>query len=441
MTGKSIATGVLICACAWRAPLSYSAAADGEGSSLSLDLPAAIARALQENPDLQAKRQALGVAQGRVQQAELLFQDNPRLSVDTDVRSRRYTQPAGRTGADVEVRLLQEIEIGGQRDYRREAAAAHLAQAEALVAEAERGVRRGVARGFYELLALQEAIAVRQDVLTTQESLLQAGRTRFDREDLSILELDTLRLDRDRTRGDLVRQEEERVGKEHRLRLFLGANEHAPLRLTGSLETLIPDSARLTPSFTQETLITCATDHRPDVKAARLAVATRDAELRLARARRIPNIAVGPLYKLDNEDQVVGGTLSIPLPFFNRNQHEITAAVANLQVDQTALDARILTVKHEVASALARLQLTASQLTAYGTTYLGELTESTAYARKAYETGELSVFEFSVTMDRFTQTRLRYLDAALGYLQAKAELDAQSAFQCVDSIAQPRGER
>ena len=214
-----------ICVFMWLAPVSQSATAEGEGQSLSLDLPTALARALQENPELKAKREGLGVAHGRVQQADLLFQENPRLSIDTDFRSRRYTQPAGRSGADVEVRLLQEIEIAGQRGYRREAASAHFAQAASSIADAERGVRREVVRGFYDLLALQEIITVRQDVLTTQESLLQAGQTRFDRGDMSIMERDTLRVDRDRTRSDLVSQEDEHVRKEHQFRLLLGMGE------------------------------------------------------------------------------------------------------------------------------------------------------------------------------------------------------------------------
>jgi hypothetical protein len=89
-------------------------------------------------------------------------------------------------------------------------------------------------------------------------------------------------------------------------------------------------------------------------------------------------------------------------------------------------------VKHEVTAALARLQLAARQLASYGATYLSDLTISAAHARKAYEAGELSIFEFSVTVDRLIQTRLRYLDSAQAYLQARVELDAQSAFQCVD---------
>jgi outer membrane protein, heavy metal efflux system len=422
-----------VCVCLRLAPLSPPAAADGEVPSLSLDLPTAIARALQENPDLKAKRQALGVAQSRVRQAELLFQENPTLSVDADFRSRRYTQPSGRSTADVEVRLLQEIEIAGQPKHRREAASAHLAQAQSFVADAERVLRREVGESFYALLALREIILARQEVLETQESLLQAGLTRFDRGDISVMELDTLRLDRDRTRSDLVNQEEEQLRKEQQLRLLLGVGEPLPLTLVGNLGTKAPDLARPASSLTRETLEACALEHRPDVKGARLALEAREAELRLAQARRIPNVSLGPLYKLDNEDQVIGGALSIPLPFFNRNQHEITEAMAHLQAGRTEVEARTLAVRHEVAAAFARLQLTARQLASYGTTYLGNLTESTAYARQAYEAGEMSIFEFSVTLDRLAQARLRYLEALLAYRRATLELDAQSAFQCTDA--------
>ena len=83
-----------------------------------------------------------------------------------------------------------------------------------------------------------------------------------------------------------------------------------------------------------------------------------------------------------------------------------------------------------MAAAFARLQLTARQLTSYGTTYLSNLTASLAYARRAYEAGEMSIFEFSVTLDRLVRTRLRYLGALLAYRHAALELDAQSAFQC-----------
>lgn len=51
--------------------------------------------------------------------------------------------------------------------------------------------------------------------------------------------------------------------------------------------------------------------------------------------------------------------------------------------------------------------------------------------RKAYETGELSIFEFSVARDRVAQDHVLYLEAILAYVQARAELDARLAFGCL----------
>jgi cobalt-zinc-cadmium efflux system outer membrane protein len=410
----------------WLAPLSQGVRADGEEPVLSLDLTAALERALRDNPELKAKQQALGVARGRVQQAELLFQENPRLSVDADYRHRRFALPTGKSGADTEVRLLQEIEIAGQRGHRREAAAKNLAQAHWSVVDAERLLRLEVTQAFYNLLATQEKISAQQQVLSTQEALLQAGLGRFECGDISVLELDTLRLDRDRAQNDLVSRENERVLIEKQLRSLLGLEEEPPLVVVGDLLAPPAEQVERRKLFPLGELEVCALENRPDLKAAHLVLEVRESELRLAQARRIPNISLGPLYKLDNEDQVIGGTINIPLPPFNRNQEEIATALANLEVARIELKARILAVRQEMASAYTRVRLAEERLAPYGRAYWDNLKQSAAFTQRAYEAGEISIFEFSVAQDRLAQARFRYLDAVLAYLQTLAELDAQA---------------
>lgn len=72
-----------------------------------------------------------------------------------------------------------------------------------------------------------------------------------------------------------------------------------------------------------------------------------------------------------------------------------------------------------------------TQLASYEPAYVDQLARSTAFARKAYETGELSIFEFSVTQDRMTQAQVLYLETILAYMHARAELDARLAFGCL----------
>lgn len=406
--------------------------AEETDTAFQVDLPTALGLALQENPEVQAKRHTLGLAKGRVQQADLLFQENPRVSIEADYRNRRFRAPTGRSTADAAVVLLQEVEIAGQRGHRRQAAATHLAYTGRVIANAERLLQLAVMRAFYELLAVQERIRAQQDSLETHEALLRAGRERFEQEDISVLELDTLRLDTDEARTRLLTREQERVLAEKQLRLLLGPGVEKPLVAVSDLLRGSAQDSLLADLPSQAELTACALEHRPDYQATRLKVETREAELRLARANRIPNISLGPMYKLDDEDQIVGGALSIPLPFFNRNTHEITAAVAKVEIAQWEAQARTLTVRHEVAAAYARLQLALQQRAVYGTHYLDKLAQSKNFTRRAYEAGEMSIFEFSVALERLTQARSRAVDAALTVLQARAELEVQLAFQCLD---------
>lgn len=394
--------------CLWEPPI-------GQAAELSLELPALLERAVRENPDLKAKRLSLGVAQARAQQAGLFFQTNPRFSVEVE------SSTAGKSRTGVELNLVQELEIAGQHGHRYEAAAKSLTQAQVSVEDAERLLRLAVTQAFYNLLALQQAAADLKEVLNVQESLLQAGQKRFDREDISILELNTLRLDRDQVRSQLANKMSERLPLEKQLRLLAGIEEAGSLTLAGNLLDLLVKEKRDLPD--RRTFHACVLSNRPDLKAAKLAVEAREAELRLAQARRVPNIALGPRYKRDSSANIVGAEFAIPLPFFNRNEEEIAAALANKNVSQAELEGRTRSVRQELDSSYETLVLAQQRLEAYGKPYLGDIEKMLGLTSKAYESGELSIFEFSIARDRFAQARSRSFDAALAYLLATAEIE------------------
>jgi outer membrane protein, heavy metal efflux system len=385
-------------------------------ADVSLDLSEAIQYALRENTELKAKRHSIGIAEGRAQQAGLLFQNNPRFGVEAD------SPGSGRLG-ELKLHLMQELEIAGQRGHRYEAAEKNLAQANLSIEDGERLLRLEVTRAYYNLLAAQQAIADLREVLDAQETLLQAGQKRFEREDISILELNTLRLDRDQVQNELANKTRERVSVETQFRLLLGFQENGPLVAAGNLMDLLPTNSAVPD---RQHLQACILATRPDLRAAKLAIEVREAELRLAQARRIPNVSLGPRYKRDNNENLFGGEIAIPLPFFNRNQEEITTALANRNVSKTELEGRLMAAKQEVDSSYMKLALAKERISAYGKVYLGDLEKMLALTRKAYESGEMTIFEFSVTRDRFTQARLRSLNAALAYLEAAAELVAQA---------------
>jgi cobalt-zinc-cadmium efflux system outer membrane protein len=381
-----------------------------------IDLASAIHRALRDNPELKSKRHSLGIAQGRVQQAGLLLQNNPRFGVELESATSRNA------GTSVELNLQQELEIAGQRGHRIEAAEKHLLQAQWAIEDAERLLRLEVTTAFYHLLAVQQNIADAANLLVAQDSLLQAAEKRFARQDITILELNTLRLDRDQARSELANKSRERLALEHELRRLVASDK--PLAPTGNLLEIVGQLRGVVPDR-QKTLV-CSLANRADLKAAKLVVETREAETRLAQARRIPNISIGPRFRRDGNQNIVGGAIEVPLPFFNRNQEEIATALANQNISRAELEGRALAVKQQLESTYARLALTKEKTEAYGGSYLTELDKMLALAHKAYESDVMSIFEFSVTRDRFAQARARANDAALAYLLALAELEAQA---------------
>src|SRR5581483_8314342 len=70
-----------------------------------------------------------------------------------------------------------------------------------------------------------------------------------------------------------------------------------------------------------------ALERRPDLAALEREKAVTEAEVRLTRSERIPNIKAGPFYERDDKDNI-GGRISIPLPIFDRKQAELREALA-----------------------------------------------------------------------------------------------------------------
>lgn len=397
-----------------------------------LDLDTAIRRALAENPELQAKRAALGRFEARLVDAELLFQTNPTLALYPAYRNRRFSAPTGRNVADMEVKILQEFEIGGQPGHRRTAAQKDVSRAALDVQAAERALEAEVSGAFNSLLAAQQKIAIQRELLSAYQTLLESGLRRFERKDISTIDLDTLRLDRDRSKTDVSDTENARVLAENRLRLLLGARGTERIIALGNLlNWKTQANGGGTPTLAE--LQSCALQNRPEVRSAMQAIEMREAERELALAERVPNLSAGPFYRLDDQDQVIGAELIIPLPVFNRNEADITRARTNLNVAKLDLRARELSIETGVRRAYEQLQIAKMRLAEHSGSSDEELDRSTALIQKAYHAGELSIFDLSIALERIFEKRVRMLQDALRYRQAKVQLAAQLGGPCGES--------
>jgi hypothetical protein len=63
----------------------------------------------------------------------------------------------------------------------------------------------------------------------------------------------------------------------------------------------------------------------------------------------------------------------------------------------------LLAAKQELESSYTKLALAKERVSLYGKIYLGDLEKMLALTRKAYESGEMSIFEFTITRERTHQ--------------------------------------
>ena len=124
-----------------------------------LNLKLAVQMALERNLELKAKREELGLAEGKVIKSNLFLQQNPELEGEVEnFKITRGEPEFGRNQTNYGFSLSQEFEIGGQSTHRREAAQRNLDKVKFEVSDSERTLRFRITEVFLKLLSTQAKI-------------------------------------------------------------------------------------------------------------------------------------------------------------------------------------------------------------------------------------------------------------------------------------------
>lgn len=146
---------------------------------------------------------------------------------------------------------------------------------------------------------------------------------------------------------------------------------------------------------------------------ARAQVAREEAQVRLERAQRMPDVTVTVGTQRDDQigrSQAVVG-LAVPLPLFNRNQGNVLAALRRTDKARLDLDAERIRVIQALGEAYQRAQL-AQQEVASITTDILPIAQNTYEATvRGFEVGKFSFLDVLDAQRTLFQTRAQYLRA------------------------------
>jgi cobalt-zinc-cadmium efflux system outer membrane protein len=373
-----------------------------------LTLGEAIASALRNNPELAALRQQHGIATAGVVIART-YPFNP--VWEGKIRAADGPASAGITNrVSNEHKLLLEVEVRGQGNYRRQVAQAALSRTDWEIAVHEVALAVRVARAFNAVLYRKEKLRLIEETIQLNEQAAEQVRRLVEQGRLRRADFLTARSELNDTRTQLSTGRAALAAAWSDLRLALGSVNGAP-ELDGKLDVSCPQ-------WEAGLLMQTALERRADLHAREAAIAEADARLELEVANRYGNPNIGPAYEYDpTRVNLIGAQISLPLPVFNTRRGEILQRQAERARAALEFQQAELLVRHDVQVGMMRLEEARKGLVVYRSQVLRDAESSVAEIEQLFKSGEPGV-----DLPRVIEFRRKLLKARDGYLDALLEM-------------------
>lgn len=379
-----------------------------------LTLPAAAALALAQNPSLRAHGFDLRAADARRQQAGL--RPNPELSlaVEDVLGSGMYR---GGRNAQTTLQLSQLIELGGKRSARSDIATAQrsLKQTEAELARVE--VLAAVTGQFIHVLGDQHELTLSRDATKLAEETLALAKRRVAAGNASPIEEKRANIQLSKARLLEEHDEHELLTARRKLAALWGATNATFAELQAELFV-----RPAVPSFDE---LAARINRSPELARWASEKFVRDAEVKLADARRRPDLTAGAGLRQYAGPDDVGFVFqfSLPLPLTDRQQGARTEARALAEkttVERDATELRLRTALFGIAQELIHAD---TELTALDRDMLPDAEAALQLARDGFERARFSQLELLDAQRTLLELRRERIAAAVAYHELIIEIE------------------
>lgn len=373
-----------------------------------LTLPQALAKARQDNPELQALALEAGAVEAAGRQAALL--PNPSLEY---VREGRMHE-----GGAATIQLSIPLELGGKRAARMAVARSGSRAAALELAAGRARIEADVTAAYHAAYLAQEQVALAAQVAESGRRSRDAAARRVQAGKVSPVEEARARVAEANWHIESVTAQKELDEARIHLASLLGGE----VREIGPLAAPSAPSASEVASLPLEALL----DAAPAVGRAAAEVDGGKAALQLERAQRMPDVALVIGSKREGPERerlrqnIVG--LSLPLPLFNRNQGAILAAERRTDKARAELEATRLRLRSEALQAQARMQAALQQERLVREDVLPSARYAAEAALKGFEAGKFNYVEVLDAQRTWVQARSQQLRALSDFYRARAEL-------------------
>lgn len=386
-----------------------------EGSDVSLG--GMLAYADEHSPVLAVARSTRSRADAARVAAAIALPTNPEVSIAVGPR----LGAAGR-GVDVDVALMQQIQIAGERGLRIDAAERLRDLTDAEIEQMRWAVHCDVHAAFHLALVARERVHLAERVVEFQREVLVIVERQISVGETASLTLRLAQAEVSQAEQVLVAAEQMLLASRIRLAQLSGWPVSTPPLPSGEV-----DMPRDPPPL--DHLVAVASESLPRLRVGAARISEAEARAKLAKREAWPNPSIGVQYRREGNPTMEGpyntvmGAVSIPIPSFQRNQGNRARARADVTVAEAELAASRQLLDGDIAQARSEVVAAARRTHAYGTEIVPRFEENLALLRRSFELGEIDILALSAGRERFLRIQSDALVAQQDYFVALAGLE------------------
>lgn len=382
-----------------------TAASAQEKDTLTITLPQAEQQFLQKNIPLLTQRYSIDSAKAGVITARLY--DNPQVTFENGLynHTTRKWFDFSYEGQNT-LQAEQLFKMAGKRNKAVKLAQSGVKMSEYQFYDLLRTLRFSLHDNFYDLYYKQrslETFASQIAFLQTVVSVFTAQQARGNIAPKELVRIKSMLYD---LQHDHLSLQQDILQRQSELALLIRVPPGTVIR------PVLPEGAGEKPqalTYSYQSLLDTARENRYDLKIAQETVNYNHLNLRLQKSMAVPDLQVGFSYdKQGNFERNYNGlNISMPLPFFNRNQGNIKTARVALESSKLQLEGQEDELAHEVMNSYQLALQTEKLISEFDPGFENEYTIMMNEVEKNFRLHNIGLLEFIDLYDAYRNNVLK----------------------------------
>ena len=275
-----------------------------------------------------------------------------------------------------------------------------------------------VRRAFYDLLAAQKIVGLRQNQVDSATTFMQAASKRAESGYGSDFETIKSRADLIAAQRELLESRGKVATARITLNTLLGRAPGTPLTVAGTLEGVAPRSNAA------ENFTALAMARNPSLRVLGLQAESAGLTLRATRFGTRPDFAVGPQLEYTRSEQIIGLGVTVQLPLWNQKLGEIATVTAEQQKILAEIEKTRLEITGAVNRSAENLRVAQEQLALYTPAFLDALRTFLSQAERSYAQNATTLIIYLDAKRTYFDAMSQYYRSLGAVAEQRAELEA-----------------